>query len=68
MSEWRTIDSVPLSEEVMICDRGGTVHLGHMPVKAELIFWVGYDGYGNDICVSDATHWMPLPSPPKEKG
>lgn len=74
MSEWRTIETIPPRENVLVYKEG---RRGSIDVAQ---FWPEEDGYsahwwtaGGPNAGSDyedypddrPTHWMPLPEPPK---
>lgn len=59
---WRTIESAPMHQVVLVAVQGGHVSIGS---RAPGIgwFWEPTDEESDDSCV---THWMPLPPPPIE--
>lgn len=78
MSEWRTIDSAPKDETILVAGvawvRGGqyeTVTAAQVSdfhcyavVGGQLVY---DDGVDNACLVEiNATHWMPLPEPPSD--
>jgi len=69
MSEWQPIETAPRDRRILVIGEAGTMHVaswsqnpftGH---KSWLI--VRTDDKGNCL-VMQATHWQPLPEPPKE--
>lgn len=72
--EWRPIDTAPKDQPIDLwvrhrgrvtnCEWGETVAKNKHPGNE---VWLG-NGLKRDLIdPSDATHWMPLPSPPQEK-
>ena len=61
MGEWKTMESAPLEEIDVLLWRGDD----RPPIVAAWYGpsgWLSYDAPRTSI--EDATHWMPLPSPP----
>jgi len=63
MSEWQPIETAPKDGAIlMFCSMHRTVFVTHWgEVEKGLYGWVG-----EYFCSGSATHWMPLPAPPKE--
>ena len=63
--EWQSIETAPKDgEEIMICtlyDDGTCSHFEIVRWPDFTDHWIGLQ----DICLSDPTHWMPLPEPPE---
>lgn len=65
MSEWQPIETAPKDGQVIDLWRGGKriVEYKWVQLTPDNGF---FEPYGAGICVvRDATHWMPLPDPPK---
>ncbi len=70
---WRPIESAPRDGTLILLARGERVTYGHWVrlEDAEDIdepYWHSWDGGFLTDPEYDATHWMPLPAPPKEDG
>lgn len=59
MTEWETIDSAPRGEEILLYEP--EVRKGRNFLSARIVV-----GRWPTTYPRAATHWMPLPSPPKE--
>lgn len=61
MVGWQPISTAPRDEtEVLIATSGGFIYAAMLTER-------GWD-FSGDYIVSNPTHWMPLPKPPKEVG
>lgn len=60
--EWRTIDSAPTEGGLLLIGEEGNVGIGEW-VSGRYFRFCDSEGFVEDWCV--ATHWMPLPDPPK---
>lgn len=67
-TEWMDISTAPLETPVLLCDRIGRISIGESDgsdwfgLVNEQTVWAD-ELYLKKVC---PTHWMPLPSPPKE--
>lgn len=66
VSEWQTIDSAPKDRYVLLYDAGyDNPYLHAKWDKHARGWWSQSTNSGHSIVWRDATHWMPLPEPPK---
>ena len=67
MSEWRSMDSAPVEQDVLVWD-GRTIAVGRRSryKDGRIGEWFVADSFGlnEDGQIDDVTHWMPLPAPP----
>jgi len=68
-NEWRTIDSAPKDgTPILVCCRSGDITIAMHSDGA----WAYCSSLGYDLenymgmWYEEATHWMPLPSPPRD--
>jgi len=61
MSEWKTIDSAPKNESVLLCV-GGKIVVGHWKLMWQQ--WQAEYSHDDMGSLPSPTHWMPLPNPP----
>lgn len=59
MTEWKTIESAPVGKEILLYEPDYVA--GRDVLTARIV-----SGYWPTTYPRKATHWMPLPSPPKE--
>jgi hypothetical protein len=63
MNGWQPIETAPEEEDILICklyDDGSS--------RIEIAQREGEDWYAlHDIVMADPTHWMPLPTPPRQQ-
>jgi hypothetical protein len=65
MSEWRDIETAPKDGTVILMADGLTMFCGFW-LKSEREWVDGSRDRNGELITWDATHWMPLPSPPKQ--
>lgn len=59
MTEWKTIESAPIGKDVLLFEPEVRKGRSILPARMVVNHWpTSYP--------REATHWMPLPSPPKE--
>lgn len=59
MSEWRSIDSAPINEFVLVGSSGSSIH------SPKVVMALQYEKGCWNHTGSKWSHWMPLPEPPK---
>ena len=67
MPRWISVEErLPKGNVLAVNDRG-TMHIGHVEYYKNGGFKVCIcEDYDSSISISNVTHWMPLPEPPKE--
>jgi hypothetical protein len=66
MSEWRDIETAP-KDGTMILMADGNIMFCAFWLKSERAWVDGSRDRNGELITWDATHWMPLPSPPDAK-
>lgn len=60
--EWKTIDTAPKDEEILIFVYGGTIGVGQYRGDS---LWSIHCGDGCCWSCHKPSHWMPIPLPPE---
>jgi len=71
MSDWRPIKTAPndgTMVDLYVASRKERLTNYCLTANNKMTDWFYEPVYGGRTCVRDATHWMPLPEPPKERG
>ncbi len=66
MSQWKEIDTAPRNKRVLLWS-GQEIYAGHWSKHIETNdeAWIVAQWGDGDQALVKATHWMPLPEPPK---
>lgn len=61
--DWRPIETAPKAGDILIFDVAFGPRVANWNGDGPVGYWSDLDGH----CYSQATHWMPLPAPPKDR-
>lgn len=63
---WKPIETAPKNEKILIVTRGGFVYAAFRNLETGDVAWLASE-YGEHQVFCHATHWRPLPKPPRAK-
>jgi len=70
--EWQPLETTPLDEFVLVCDKKGNIEIDICQTKKETLYRKIEGNLSQRMEItkyvwknSNPTHWMPLPEPPK---